>query len=210
MSKISIGMLLILTLACGSAVQAYDQQSNESGQAFESFFSKKQQFDSEGTEIYSTNRQLKQHKRFGFGTAIGGVGGVLGIHGEFNLDPMNALVLSVGTGPSYGTLGALWKYNFESHYLSPYTKLGYSKWFSSGGTAGTARDSDILRRIFSEKDLRAGKFDADFLASAVGAEYNQLEGELSGVNFFGEVVLLTELKSSTIIPTGSVGMTYFY
>ena len=73
-----------------------------------------------------------------------------------------------------------------------------------------AKDSDVLRRIFSEKNLKSGKFEADFLVSSVGAEYNQLEGELAGVNFYAELVLMTELKKATIIPTGAVGITYFY
>lgn len=176
----------------------------------ESFFTKNQKFDNEGIELYSTNLDLKRHKKFGFGVSIGGANGVLGLNSELNLDPENALVIGLGAGPSYGSFNLLYKRNVESNYLSPYGKLGYSKWFSSVSNTTSAKDSDVLRRVFSEKDLKAGKFDANFLISSFGAEYNQLEGDLSGVNFYGEVVLMTELKSATLIPSGAVGITYFY
>ena len=63
---------------------------------------------------------------------------------------------------------------------------------------------------YSIRDLKNGKFGADFLVGALGAEYNQLEGELSGVNFYGELLLMTEIKTAKIVPTGAVGITYFY
>lgn len=176
----------------------------------ESFFSKSQRFDKNGTELYSSNLDLKRHKKFGLGVSVGGSNGVLGFNSELNLDPENALVLGLGAGPSYSSFSFLFKRNLEARYLSPYGKLGYAKWLSASGNTLLAKDSDVLRRIFSEKDLKSGKFEADFLVTSAGAEYNQLEGELSGVNFYAEMVLMTELNRATIIPSGAVGITYFY
>lgn len=176
----------------------------------QSFFSKKQNFDTDGTELYTSNYHLKKHKKFGIGLAMGGANGVLGLESQFNLDPGLALVLGMGTGPSYGTFNVQAKYSFESLYLSPYVKGGYSKWFNSGSAKSTATSSDILRQIYSDKDLKAGKFDANFVVASVGAEYNQLEGELAGVNFFGEMTLLTEMQKVKVAPSGAVGITYFY
>lgn len=175
----------------------------------ESIFIKKQKFDTDGTELYSSNLDLKGHKKFGFGTSVGGAAGMFGLNAELNLEPENTLVIGLGTGPSYGTFNILWKNNVEARYLSPYTKVGYSKWFSAGGS-GSAADSGVLRQIFSEQDLRAGKFGADFFVASIGAEYNQLEGELSGVNFYGELVMLTEVRTARLVPSGAVGITYFY
>ena len=196
---------LTFTIIVLASKQVFSQISDNA-----SFFSKNQKYDKEGVELYNSNIDLKRHKKFGFGASVGGSGGVLGLNSELNLDPENALVIGLGAGPSYGSFNLLYKRNFESNYLSPYYKLGYSKWFSSSGINVAAKNSDILRRIFSEKDLNAGKFDADFIISTAGAEYNQLEGDLAGVNFYGEIVLMTELKSATIIPSGAVGITYFY
>ena len=177
---------------------------------YESFFSKKQNLDKDGTEIYTSNYHMKQNKKFGAGIAAGGANGVLGVTSEFNLDPSLALSIGLGTGPSYGTFNVLGKYSLEAMYLSPYVKAGYSRWFNSGTMKTSATSSDILRQVFSERDLKSGKFDANFVVASIGAEYNQLEGELSGVNFFGEVTAMLEVQKVKVIPTGSVGIIYFY
>ncbi|MCC2679296.1 MAG: hypothetical protein K0R29_1872 [Pseudobdellovibrio sp.] len=184
--------------------------ANSEELSYQSFFSKKQNFDTDGTELYRSNYHLKQNKKFGIGLAMGGANGVLGIESQFNLDPGLALVLGMGTGPSYGTFNVQAKYSFEALYLSPYVKGGYSKWFNSGAVKSTATSSDILRQIYSDKDLKAGKFDANFVVASVGAEYNQLEGELAGVNFFGEMTLLAEMQKVKVAPSGAIGITYFY
>jgi hypothetical protein len=176
----------------------------------ESFFSKNQKFDNEGVELYMSNLELKQHKKLGFGVSLGGSTGQLGINGELNLDPENALVIGLGTGPSYGSFSLSYKNNIEAKYLSPYAKFGYSKWFKASNNSTSVQTSDVLKSIYSDKDLKAGNFDADFFVAGFGAEYNQLEGPLSGVNFYGEIVLLTEMKSAKLVPTGAVGLTYFY
>lgn len=176
----------------------------------ESFFSKNQKFDDEGVELYNSNLELKKHKKIGLGASVGGASGAFGINSEWNLDPQQAIVVGLGTGPSYGSFNLLYKYNFESKYLSTFAKGGYSKWFSATGNTTSFGNSDMFKQVFSEKDLKSGKFDTDMAVAAVGVEYNQLEGELSGVNFYGELVLMTEIKTAKLIPTGGVGLIYFY
>ena len=178
--------------------------------ANESFFSKNQKFDKEGVELYSSNLDLKKHKKIGVGVSIGGANGALGINSELNLDPESALVAGLGMGPNYGTFSLLYKYNFEGLYLSPYGKVGYSKWFSASNNTTSAGNSDFIKRIFSESEIKSGRFDTDLLITSFGAEYNQLEGELSGVNFYGELVMMTEIKSAKLTPSGAVGIIYFY
>lgn len=178
--------------------------------AYQSFFSSSQSFDTDGTELYNSNLQLKKHKKVGVGIALGGVNGSFGANAELNLDPMTALVIGVGTGPSYGTFNLQGKLNFEAYYLSPFIKMGYSRWFSSGSLPSQADSSDVLRQVYTAAELRAGKFDASFLTSSIGAEYNQLEGELAGLNFYGEVTMMADTRSYKLIPAGSVGLTYFY
>lgn len=199
--KTTIGLLIFLFIGAQCFAET---------KANESFFSRNQKFDKEGIELYSSNLDLKKHKKFGMGLSVGGASGILGLSSELNLDPENVLVFGIGTGPSYGSFNLQYKNNYESMYLSPYTKLGYSKWFRASNNSTSAQNSDILKRLFSEKDLKSGNYDADFFVGAVGAEYNQLEGELSGVNFYGELVVLTELRTAKIIPTGALGLIYFY
>jgi hypothetical protein len=179
-----------------------------SGMENESVFSKKQKLDHEGVELYSSNTEMKSYKKLGLGVMLGSSTGLLGLNGEANLDPYEALVVGLGMGSGYGSFLVGWKHNFDAQYLSPYTKLGYSKWFSSGGKS--AEDSDTLKAVFSDNELREGHFSADFLVAGLGLEYNQLEGELAGVNFFGEVMLMDEISKSTVVPTGGIGVIYYY
>jgi hypothetical protein len=180
----------------------------QSGQESTSVFSKKQKFDHEGVELYSSNTEMKNFKKVGLGLMLGSSTGLLGLNAEVNLDGSEAVVIGLGTGPSYGSFLVGWKHNFEAQYLSPYTKVGYSKWFSSSGNS--ASDSDILKRVFTEEELKSGRFDADFLVGGIGLEYNQLEGDMAGVNFFGEIMMMEEISKSTFIPTGGVGIIYYY
>ena len=205
MNKLAIGLVLMV-LALNSVAQETTNMSAEN----ESVFVKKQKFDQDGTELYSSNWDMKANKKIGLGVTIGGATGLLGLNGEINLDSSEALVIGLGAGPSYGTFSLGWKHNFEGNYLSPYTKVGYSKWFSSSNGSGSAADSDVLKRLFSSEELRANRFDADFVVGGGGIEYNQLEGELAGVNFFGEVIMMAEMRKFTFIPTGAVGVTYYY
>ena len=204
---------IILTIGLLGSVQVFSQTNSAqtgSTNSNESFFSKDQKFDNDGVELYASNLDLKRHKKIGLGVSLGGASGALGLNSELNLDPENALVIGLGAGPNYGSFNLLYKRNFEGLYLSPYAKVGYSKWFSASNNTSSAGSSDILRRIFSERDLKTGKFDADLLITSFGVEYNQLEGELSGINFYGEAVMMTEIKSAKMLPSGAVGITYFY
>jgi hypothetical protein len=88
---------------------------------------------------------------------------VLSLNGEINLESSEAAIIGIGIGPGYGAFNLGWKHNFEAYYLSPYTKVGYSKWYSS--SKGDATDSAVLKRIYNESELRGGRFDVDFVAS---------------------------------------------
>lgn len=210
-----IGTILSLTFFLGATTFAQSSLSVEQTEDLlsdsnQSFFSKKQKFDTEGIELYQTNWEMKKYKKIGFGVSLGGSGGVVGLSTEINLNPDGALVVGLGTGPSYGTFNLLWKQSYEAKYLSPFLKGGYSKWFNSSKGSLVSDNSGVLKQIYTDKEIAAGQFDADFLVGAVGVEYNQLEGELAGVNFYGELVLMTEVKKTVMVPSGAVGIIYFY
>lgn len=200
-------ILQILVLA--ASVASYAQNSEYVSPQI-SVFTKNQRIDQDGVEIYSSNLEMKSFKKIGVGIATGGLTGGFGAHGEFNLMPEHALIVGLGRGEAYNSFQLAWKMSFESLYLSPYTKVGYSKWFNNSSNNGSAAKNDILNRVLTESEIRDNKFGTNFIAGGAGLEYNQIEGDLSGLNFFGELLVLTELSSSIFLPTASVGMTYFY
>lgn len=200
---------LIIALAFLTTAVSFAQSSETEG-SNQSVFSRSQKFDNEGVELYDSNYELKNYKKLGLGVSTGGLTGGFGFNLEVNLKPTDALGFGIGMGKAYNTFHIAWKHNYESNYLSPYTKVGYANWFNANSPDGDASGSDILKRVLSEKQIHENKFSANFIAGGMGLEYNQIEGELSGVNFYGELMVLGELNSSVYLPTAGVGLTYFY
>lgn len=192
--------LIVLTL--NQALQAQVAQ--------ESIFSRNQKFDHEGVELYDSNLDLKSFKKIGFGLSTGGLTGLLGINLEVNVANYDAIGFGVGAGKAFNSFHLVWKRNYKSAYLSPYTKVGYSNWFNSSSSGGSANDSDVLKRVLTSDEIKDNKFSSHFIAAGAGLEYNQLEGELSGLNFYGELFVMSELKTSIYLPTAGIGLTYFY
>lgn len=181
------------------------------GESSTSIFTKNQKFDNEGVELYESNLEMKSMKKLGMGLAVGGITGLVGLNAEINVQPEDVVFLGLGTGKGFNTFNFGYKRNFEGYYMSPYTKVGFSKWFdSSNSGAGSARSSDVLRRVLSEDQIQSNDFDVNFIVGGAGLEYNQLEGELSGINFFGELMVMADTSTFNFLPTGSVGITYFY
>jgi len=199
MIKQFIAILMLSTLAHAAQTQ----------EANESIFSRSQKFDREGVELYDSNLELKGYKKIGFGLSSGGLTGTLGANLEINVAKLDAVGFGIGTGKAFNSFNINWKRNYESAYLSPYIKAAYANWFNSS-SSGSADQSDILKRVLNESEIRENRFAKHFLAAGAGLEYNQLEGELSGLNFYGELLVMTELKSSKFLPTAGIGLTYFY
>lgn len=215
--EVSMNKLLVFALCAFSAVSinlssvASAQETQDSTTNTNlSIFTKRQQVDHEGIELYRTNLEMKSYKKMGIGLATGGLIGGFGLNAEFNLMPEDALFVGLGRGDAYNSFNLGWKHNFEAEYLSLYTKVGYGKWFNNGAGSGSAKSNDILRRVLTDSEIDENKFSTNFVAGGGGLEYNQLEGNLSGVNFYGEILVLADLRESIMLPTGSVGITYFY
>lgn len=176
-----------------------------------SIFSKNQRFDNEGVELYENNLNMKSMKRIGAGLAAGGMTGMIGLNIEINFEAEDTLFLGLGSGKGYNTFNFGYKKNFEGYYMSPYTKVGITRWSSASNAGGGASSgSDVLRQVLSDDEIRDNRFYVNFLAGGAGLEYNQLEGSLSGMNLFGELLVLADISDFKLVPTGSVGITYFY
>lgn len=176
-----------------------------------SIFSKNQKFDHEGVELYNDNFDMKSKKKVGAGLAAGGMAGLIGLNVEFNIMPEDTIFVGLGSGKGYNTINFGYKRNFEGYYMSPYTKVGLNRWSDTANAAdGAAGNSDVLSQVLSKDEIRDNRFYVNFLAGGAGLEYNQLEGNLSGMNLFGELLILADISDFKLVPTGSIGVTYFY
>lgn len=159
---------------------------------------------------YTSNLKMRETRKVGVGMAVGGTLGLAGINLEFNFEDADGAVAGFGTGPGYNSFGVAWKHNFEGDFISPYTTVGYSRWYNSAGGKGSPADSDILNRVLTDSEKQSGRFGADFITGALGLQYNQLSGDLAGISFYGELVGLMEVNRSQLLPAGSVGALYYF
>ncbi len=158
---------------------------------------------------YSSNLKLREDRKIGLGTQLGGGLGVAGLDLEINVDAENSVVAGVGTGTGYGTFQVLWRHSFEGPYLTPYTTAGWSRWYNSSSPS-EYKNSLILDRVLNDSDRASGRFGVDFLTVSAGMQYHQLSGDLMGLSFFAEFALLSAFSNPSIIPTGTLGSIYYF
>ena len=158
---------------------------------------------------YSSNLKLREERKLGLGTQLGGGLGMAGLDLEINIDGINSVIAGVGTGNGYGTFQVLWRRSFEGQYLSPYVTAGWSRWYNSSN-ATEYKNSLILDRALNTTEKETGRFGVDFLTASAGVQYHQLSGDLSGLSFFAEFALLAAFSNPSIIPTGTLGSIYYF
>lgn len=153
--------------------------------------------------------QLRIEKKMGVGARIGGTSGLLGAIVEINLDDLNSVLINVGRGQSYNTVGFFWKPVYDQGALSYYSKVGYSRWYNSSGSF-KGNDSAILDQILTAEQLGRGQFTTDFFVAGFGVQYSQLHGDYQGFSYFMELEAILDLRSHLVLPTGSIGSIYYF
>jgi hypothetical protein len=163
----------------------------------------------EADSHYATNLKMREERRIGVGTQVGGGLGVAGLNIEINVDSENSAMAGAGAGTGYGTFQLLWRHSFEGRYFTPYTTAGWSRWYNSD-SATEYKKSLILDRALSDEQKETGRFGVDFLTVSAGMQYQQLSGDLNGISFYAEFAMLSALRSPSLIPTGSLGAIYYF
>jgi hypothetical protein len=158
---------------------------------------------------YKDNLSLRDTRKVGLGLALGGSLGNYGFNLEINFEDMDGAVAGLGGGDGYGSVNVLWKHSFLGDTVAPYTSLGYSRWYNSSGT-GNYQKSAILEQVLTEDQKSSGRFSTDFISGALGLQHIQLNGSMAGTSLFAEIVLLGEVHRGLLVPTGSVGVAYYF
>ncbi len=159
--------------------------------------------------IFQNNYDLRHRRKMAVGGSIGGPLGVVGLLTELNLQKDNAVVAGIGGGSGYNSFLLAWKRSLEGNYLSPYTQLGYSRWFSSSKSGEPAK-STILSQVLDNSQKENGKFGVDFIVGSLGLQYAQLQGETTGLSFFLQFDLMFAAENGLILPNGALGSVYFF
>jgi hypothetical protein len=157
---------------------------------------------------YMSNVQMRGERKVGLGTQLGGSAGLIGINLDLNIEDQDGAVVGLGMGSGYSTFSLFWKHSFEGKYFTPYTTLGWSRWYNSAG--GSGPQSHVLDGTLNQSEKDSGRFGIDFLAAAGGLQFNELSGELAGAGFFGEVELFASPFRGGLIPSAAIGVNYFF
>jgi hypothetical protein len=158
---------------------------------------------------YADNLALRDARKIGLGLATGGTLGTYGMNLEINFEDINSAIAGFGAGAGFNTFHVAWKYSFLGDTIAPYASAGYSRWYNSSGS-GNFKNSALLDRVLTDQQKSEGRFAADFLTGSVGLQYTQLNGSMAGTLLFAELVLMDEVNRGILVPTGSVGVGYYF
>lgn len=156
---------------------------------------------------YTDNLNMREQRKLGVGTQVGGTAGMLGLLLELNLQREDAATVALGFGDTYGTFTVAWKHNFEGKVFTPYTTLGWSRWYSSSTNSSS---SHILESMLTRAEREDGRFGLDLIAAGGGMQYQELDGDFAGATLFGEIDMMVAPFRGRVMPTASVGATYFF
>ena len=156
---------------------------------------------------YTNNLKMRTERRVGVGAELGGSSGLAGALLELNMEDENAALVGIGFGNTYSTFSLAWKHSFEGKVLTPYTTLGWSRWYASGGATPT---SHILDEMLTASEKSEDRFNLDLATAGIGAQYQELDGELAGASFFGELNMDVAPFRGKVMPTAAFGAIYFF
>lgn len=162
---------------------------------------------------FSTALDLRARRRVGVGFSMAGQTGIGGALIELNFSPANSVVTGFGGGPRYNALALEWKHVFGGRSISPYSTLGYSHWYSSSSKAAPLERTTpgyLGSRFLTSDEKQTGIFAKDFLIPSAGLQFNQLSGPYVGTSIFVEVLFMMEASELSPMPTGSLGMLYYF
>lgn len=157
---------------------------------------------------YPTNLKMREERKVGVGTQLGGTAGTLGFLVDLNVVDTDGAVVGFGFGDEYSTFSAAWKHNFEGRYFTPYTTVGWSRWYSAG--TGRQSASHILDGMLTSDEKADGRFGLDLVAGGFGGQYQELSGDFAGLGFFAEVNLMVAPFRGKALPSAALGATYFF
>ena len=204
MKYISLTALALAVLTFSSMqVHAQDSEEADFGSTAASVFKVDE------NNNYQSNLTLRDARKIGVAFGVGGTLGLYGMNIEVNFEDVNAGYAGFGGGDGFRSFNVGWKHTFEGDTIAPYASTGYSRWYDSND-GGNYKNSGILDRVLSNSQKESGRFATDFISGALGLQYTQLAGYMAGSSIFAEVVLLGELNSSVVVPTGAVGGAYYF
>jgi hypothetical protein len=157
--------------------------------------------------------EMRALRRVGIGLTGAGPLGVAGANLELNFTPR------WGVGAGFGGGGLYQAYTFQvkkvlaGEWLLPYMSFGYARWYTARHPEGPIVDTNpefLADRFLSDRQKSEGEFAVNLIYPSFGLQYMQLSGDYAGLSVFAEIVVLLEVEDFQAVPTGTVGMFYYF
>lgn len=155
--------------------------------------------------------QLRKKRKLGLGLTAGGPLGFAGANLEFNIFPDLSILGGFGLAPEYRSFNFQWKMMMSSGTVAPYFAAGYARWFTTGSRSSLTSTTPnfLYERFLTNAEKERGEFGKNILFPSLGLQYIQLRGDWTGLSVFAEIVLLLNIDNFAMVPTGTLGMTYY-
>jgi len=159
----------------------------------------------------SSGDQLRQKRKVGVGLTAGGPLGFAGANLEFNVFPDVSVLGGFGMAPEYRAFNFQWKMMLGSGATAPYFSAGYARWFTTGDQAelSSTTPNFVYERFLTDAEKKRGQFGKNIIFPTLGLQYTQLRGDWMGLSVFVEVVGLLNIDNFAVVPTGTLGLTYY-
>lgn len=161
---------------------------------------------------FDSTRELRTKRRVGLGLQAMGATGLFGAMIELNFQPQNSVVTAFGGGPGYNAVNFQWRHLFLGQSLSPYTGLGYARWYNAAGSGplGETTPSLLGTKLLTDEEKASGKFGMDLFNPSFGLQYNVLTGPQAAAAYFLEINFLMRISRLSPITTASLGAIYYF
>jgi hypothetical protein len=167
----------------------------------------------ESSRIAPDGLSMRKIRRAGIGASAAGPLGALGVNLELNFTDRWGMGAGFGGSTNYQAYTFQVKHVLAGEWLLPYLSFGYSRWYTTGKSRGSIRETSPIflgERFLSDREKMLGEFSTHLIYPSFGLQYVQLSGSWAGFSIFTELVMLIEVEDLEAVPTGTLGMLYYF
>jgi hypothetical protein len=163
-------------------------------------------------ETFADVASFKHRKKMGISATLAGATGLVGTNLDLNIFEDFAISIGGGVSRGFGCYNAHVKQTLGGgENFQPYFAMGYSRWFSNGGgPIDQTSPSFVANKFLSDNAKATGKFAENIIYPALGLQYVNINGDLRGLGFFGEALVLMDLNNLAVAPTLGIGSILYF
>jgi len=155
---------------------------------------------------------LKAKKKVGVSSTVAGAFGLFGVGIDLNFTRDVAFSIGAGLSQNFSAFNMNMKFALSDGSFQPYFVGGISRWSANGSNGEITHSTPgfLESKFLSDSERRSGKFAKNIIYPGLGLQYLNTSGDLEGLGYFAEVLMMMEISSLAVAPTGGVGAIYYF